>query len=177
MRTVIKGKNFQVSNDLKEQVESKLGKISRHAQHVNIKELEVEFSVEKNPSIENDQAVEITAFTKGPVIRARKASPDMIASIDMVIDKLDRQIEKYKGKVYRSQNHRAHHEAMEFKENFTPAVERVKNFSTEPTTVEEAILHLDLIDHDFYAFKNAETSQINILYKRKDESLGLLQPE
>lgn len=115
MRTIIKGKNIQINDNVRRHLEEKLSKINRHRHHVSIKELEVELSVERNPSIQNDQAVEITAFTKGPVIRARESSADMFSSIDMVVDKLDRQIEKYKGKTYRSQNHKGHHEAMEKK--------------------------------------------------------------
>lgn len=115
MRTIIKGKNIQVNDHLRKHLEDKLIKIDRHKHHVSIKELEIELSVEKNPSIENDQAVEITAFTKGPVIRAKEASTDMFSSIDMVVDKLDRQIEKYKGKTYRSKNHKGHHEAEDLK--------------------------------------------------------------
>lgn len=116
MRTIIKGKNLDLSHELKQKVEEKLDKIARHQHLVNIKEIEVELSVEKNPSIQDDQTVEITAFTKGPVIRAKEASADMLSSLDIVIDKLDRQIQKYKGKIYKSLNHKGRHEAIEFKE-------------------------------------------------------------
>ena len=116
MRTIIKGKNIHIDDELRQKVESKLEKISRHKHHVNIKELEVEFSVEKNPSIEKNKLVEITVFTKGPVLRAKEASADIIASIDIAIDKLDRQIEKYKGKLYKSKNQKGRHEAIEFKQ-------------------------------------------------------------
>ena len=177
MRTIIKGKNIQVNDDLKRKVEEKLGKITRHNHYVNIKELEVKFSVEKNPSIEAAQTVEITAFTKGPVIRAKKASADMFSSIDMVVDKLDRQFEKYKGKSYRSQNHKARHEAIALKETKPSLVERRKNFSTKPMTVEEAILQMELIDHDFFVFRNAENDKISVVYSRKGIGFGLLEPE
>jgi len=177
MRTIIKGKNIQVSDEIRKRLEEKLDKISRHQHLVNIKEIEVEFSVENNPSIEKDKAVEITAFTKGPVIRAKESSADMLSSIDLVIDKLDRQIEKYKGKVYRSQNHKGRHEALELKQQSAVKVVREKEFSMEPMTIQEAILQMELLEHGFFIFRNADTSQINVLYARKDGGLGLMKPE
>jgi putative sigma-54 modulation protein len=120
MRTIIKGKNVHVNDQLKKHVEQKLVKITRHTNYVNIKEMKVEFSVEKNPSIANDKTVEITVFTKGPVIRAKEASTDLMASVDLVVDKLDKQMEKYKGKFYHSQNHKARHEAIDLKHPPSP---------------------------------------------------------
>jgi len=177
MRTIIKGKHMQVNEDLKKKVEEKLEKITRHHHSVNIKELEVKFSVEKNPSIENPQTVEITAFTKGPVIRAKKASSDMLSSIDMVVEKLDRQFEKLKGKAYHSKNHKGRHEAIELKETVPPLIERRKNFSSKPMSVTEAILQMELVDHDFFVFRNAENDKISVIYFRKGSGIGLLEPE
>ncbi|TET54699.1 MAG: ribosome-associated translation inhibitor RaiA [Actinobacteria bacterium] len=177
MRTIIKGKNFKVNDVLKQKVQEKLSKIDRHQHFANIKELEVEFSIEKNPTIANNNTVEITAYTKGHVIRAKEASHDMEASIDVVVDKLDRQIEKYKGKLYHSQNHKGRHQAIELKQEPTPKVLRKKRFSTRPVTLDEAILQIELLGHDFYVFHNAESGKINVLYYRKDGGLGLMEPE
>ena len=173
MQIIIKGKNLDMSDELKSQTQEKLGKVVRHHEPV-LKEVEVELTVEKNPSIERNQTVEVTAFTKGHVIRAKESSFDMITSLDIVVDKLERQIEKYKGKAYASQNHKGRHAAIETKVG--PKIVRVKKFDLKPMTPEEATLQMELLSHNFYVFQNADTGKISVIYIRRDNDFGLIEP-
>ena len=146
---------------------------------------EVELWTEKNPSIADNQVVEATIFTKGPVIRAREASPDIYASIDLVFAKLERQVKKYRGKlVSRSQG--AHKEAFA-SEGFTiprrrkssrkrplaPRIVKTKQFMVKPMTPEEAALQLELVGHDFFVFTNSESQETAVVYRRRDGNYGL----
>jgi putative sigma-54 modulation protein len=133
--------------------------------------------------------VEATIYTKGPVIRAREASPDVFTSIDLVLAKLERQVKKYRGKlVARSQG--AHKEAF-VTEGFTsleeteeaeeeassPRIVKVKQFMVKPMAPEEAALQLELIGHDFYVFTNSETQETAVVYRRRDGNYGLIEAQ
>ena len=128
----------------------------------------MELWTEKNPSIADNQVVEATIFTKGPVIRAREASPDIYASIDLVFEKLERQVKKYRGKLV---SHGPGHPQGDTRlgglhapggaedpeeEAPTPRIVKTKQFMIKPMTPEEAALQLELVGHDFYVFTNAE---------------------
>lgn len=188
MNLVIKGRNMVVSDALSAYVEEKIGRIGRYLW--DGARCDVELIAEKNPSISDNQVAEATIFTKGPVIRAREASRDMYTSIDLLADKLERQVKKYRGKlVARTQG--AHREAV-LSQGFAlpeeaekeaeeagemPEIVKVKQFIVKPMTPEEAALQLELIGHDFFVFINSETQETNVVYRRRDGKYGLIEPQ
>lgn len=180
MKLQVKGKNVEVSDSLKTYAQEKLGKLEKHLN--DAARLELELAVEKNPSIAENQIAEGTIWTKGPVLRARESSPDMRASIDMLVAKLERQARRYRDKRRRSSGRtNAGGPAPEtipvVGEEEGPVIVKTKQFAVKPMTAEEAVLQLELIGHDFFVFQNAETTDINVLYRRRDGNYGLIEPQ
>ncbi len=177
MRLQVKGKNVEVSDSLREYAEKKLGKLS--TQLHDLTHVELELAVERNPSISANQVAEGTIFTKGPVLRARESSADMKASIDQLTEKLLRQVKHYREK--RNPARRAARNngggAPTVAEETEPTIVRTKQFAVKPMSAEEAVLHLELIGHDFFVFQNADTDEVNVLYRRKDGGYGLIEPQ
>ncbi len=174
MELSFRGRNLKVTPALKDYVREKLSKVERHLS--DIIRGEVELAYEPNPSISDNHRAEITLHTKGPLIRAVASSPDMYASIDLTIDKLEKQVEKYKGKIYSSRNkHSEKTRKRRGKRRELPSIARKKQFVVKPMTVEEAILQMELLGHDFFIFANAETEMLNVLYRRKDNTYGLIE--
>ena len=145
---------------------------------------EVELSHERNPSIVEAQVAEVTMFINGTVLKAREASEDMYASIDKMVDKLERQVKRYRGRqVDRWQG--AHKEApvppeepmvVEEEDDLEARIVRTKQFQMKPMGPEEAVLQMELLDHDFYVFTSAESGDINVVYRRRDGDYGLIEP-
>jgi putative sigma-54 modulation protein len=170
-----------VTPALQQYAEEKVGKSSRIIDYM-LKEAEVELWVEKNPSIENNQVCEITLWTKGPVIRAREASVDMYAAIDMAIDKIERQLRKYKGKLV--DRHTGKHQPPPPEPMIPPevlteeerSVVKTKRMTVKPMTEDEAILQLELLGHDFFVFAHPESNNIHVLYRRDDGDYGVIEP-
>ena len=198
MKTIIEGKNIELTNALKDYVNEKLTRLQNHYEQV-IKghEVKVKLSVHKNPRITNNNITEVTIFLDGKIIRSEHASEDMYASIDLVVDKLDRQIQKYKSKHYRSYQHKDRPDPNpQLSGVLIPSLERKeannnhnnsnnthegkiiksKKFRIHPMTPNEAADQLDLISHDFYVFINSESKQMNTIYRRKDGDYGLIEP-
>ncbi len=177
MDLVIKGRNMKLSEALKDYAKEKVEKVNRYLD--TIVRGEIEFIAEGNPSISKSQRVEITLWTKGPLIRAVASSSDSFASVDLAVDKLERQVDKYKGKVYSSRNKRGSKlKRLETKSQGKPRlpqVRRKKQFVVKPMTLKEALLQMELLGHDFFVFLNAETETLNIVYRRKDDTLGLIE--
>jgi putative sigma-54 modulation protein len=183
----VKGRNLILTEAIGSYVEDKMGKLGKYLAEGS--RCEVELWTEKNPSIADNQVVETTIFTKGPVIRAREASPDIYASVDLVFAKLERQVKKYRGKlVTRSQG--AHKEilvsegfavpeSMEVVEEEIPAprIVKTKQFMIKPMTPEEAALQLELVGHDFFVFTNAESQETAVVYRRRDGHYGLIEAQ
>ncbi len=191
MKIAIEGKNIELTKSLKDYVNEKLARLQHHYENlIKGHEVKVKLSVQKNPRITNNNVTEVTIFLDGKIIRSEHASEDMYASIDLVTDKLDRQIKKYKDKVYRSlQPHERPLPNPELGSMLIPEksiandkllkegkIIKSKKFRIHPMTPEEATEHLDLISHDFYVFINSKTKQINTVYKRKDGDYGLIEP-
>ena len=179
MRLHVKGKNVEVTDAIHEYAERKLGKLS--PQLAEPTRVELELAVEKNPSIADNHIAEATIFTKGPVLRAREASGDMKASIDLLADKLERQVKRYRQK--RRHEHERHHErpngsapppSIESEEG--AMIVKTKQFVLKPMTPEEAVEQLELIGHDFFVFRN-ESGEINVVYRRRDGDYGVIEPE
>lgn len=170
MNINLRGKNIDITPSLREHVEKRLGRITRVFEL--LKEVNVILKVEKERHI-----IEVTIPINGITLRGEEASMDMYASIDMVVDKLEKQLSKHKEKLKQ-------YRAMAFKDELVPSysgkteekVVKTKHFTVKPMEVEEAILQMNLLGHDFYVFSNAETEEVNVLYRRKDGDYGLLEP-
>jgi len=176
MQLIIKAKNIEVTEWLRQYVETKIGKLDRYLP--SITEARVELSTEKVKSAQDSQVAQVTLRSNGTILRAEERTNDIFASIDAVLDKIHRQIARYKGK-RRARGRRARGEPIPIEEleEETHRIVRVKQFSMIPMTQDEAIEQMELLGHDFFVFFNSEVEGINILYRRKDGDYGLLQPE
>ena len=182
MRLQVKGKNVEVSDSLKSYAQEKLGKLDKHLNPAA--RLELELHVERNPSISENQVAEATIWTKGPVLRARESSSDMRASIDQLVEKLERQARRYRDKRRRGPNHRGQGNGPERVDAIPvvaneehPIIVKTKQFAVKPMSPEEAVLQLELIGHDFFVFQNAESNDVNVVYRRRDGNYGLIEPQ
>ena len=178
MRLQVKGKNVEVSDSLRDYARQKLSKLDKRLDEAA--RLELELQVEKNPSISENQVAEATVWTKGPVLRARESSSDMKASIDQLVEKLERQAQRYREKRRRGPG-RNHGQAPVGRpvvpEEDLPVIVKTKQFAVKPMSPEEAVLQLELVGHDFFVFLNAETNDVNVVYRRRDGNYGLIEPQ
>lgn len=174
MRYIISGKNINITDGLRDAVESKLGKLERFFSPDT--EVHATLSVEKGR-----QKIEVTIPIKGNIIRAEQDSTDMYVSIDLVEEIIERQIKKYKTKIVDKKQ-----SALAFSDTFiqeeaepeeTINIVKTKRFAMKPMDPEEACLQMELLGHSFFMFLNAETEQINVVYKRKANSYGIIEPE
>ena len=173
MRTSITGKNIEVSEYLRDLALKKMAKLERYFPADTT--AQVTMAVEKNRHI-----VEVTIPYSGGIIRGEEVTGDMYASIDNVIAKLERQIIRHRTKLEKNLKAEAFNEPVpEYadEEEEGPRIVRVKRFSIKPMSVDEAVLQMELLGHSFFVFTNSETEDINVLYKRKDGNLGLIEPE
>ena len=178
MRLQVKGKNVEVSDTLKTYAQEKLGKLDKHLNAAA--RLELELAVEKNPSIAENQIAEATVWTKGPVLRARESSQDMRASIDLLVEKLERQARRYRDKRRRgpARNAGAGAETIPVvPDEDSPVIVKTKQFAVKPMSPEEAVLQLELIGHDFFVFQNGDSNDVNVVYRRRDGNYGLIEPQ
>lgn len=188
MKLLIQGNNIVVTEAIHNYVREKLEKAVKHFQNITTK-VDVHLSVARNPRISDRHKAEVTVYANGTVIRAQVSSEDLYASIDMVADKIARQLRKYKEKKLYSKTH-AQPKTGEIVEQH-PVVEdlvgdrqaelpdelvRTKYFAMPPMTIEEAREQLDLVDHDFYMFRNVATDEINVIYLRNHGGYGVIQP-
>lgn len=172
MQIAIRGKGIDVTNALKDHVEKKVGKIEKF--------FEVPLTAQVTLNVERDRhIVEVTVPINGLYIRGEEATGDMYASIDLVVDKLEKQIEKYKTRIARKLRGGEARESggADFGATGEPKVVKTKRFSVKPMSVEEAVMQMNLIGHDFFVFSNAETKQVNVVYRRKDGNFGLIEPD
>lgn len=180
MRLHVKGKNVEVSDAIHDYAERKLGKLA--PQLAEPTHVELELAVEKNPSIADNHVAEATIWTKGPVLRARESSGDMKASIDLLVDKLERQVKRYRQK--RRHEHERHHErsngavptAASIPSQEGRVIVKTKQFVLNGMSPEEAVEQLELIGHDFFVFRNDESGEINVVYRRRDGNYGVIEP-
>jgi len=177
MEIMIQGRNLEVTPRLQEYVEHKAARLGRYLG--TISEVRVDLGVESTRSAEDSQVAQFTVFSKNAILRAEERSGDIFASVDAVLDKLHRQIERYKGK----RQHRVRvseaeiDEALVEEEEPEADIVRVKRFEVWPMSTEEAIEQMELLGHDFFIFYNADDAGLNVVYRRKDGNYGLLQPE
>jgi putative sigma-54 modulation protein len=187
MQIIVKGKNLEIPDSLKNYAEEKVKKLTKYFD--TIKEIQIEFSLEKSPNTEKNKKVEVIIKAPKKTIMAEEISFDMYASIDEVLEKLERQLKKHKEKlrkhldksVLRKTRLEKIKESKEIliseEEREFPEIVKVKNFLLKPMDPEEAINQMELLGHTFFVFLNSETDTINVVYKRKDGKYGLIQPE
>ena len=188
MKLLIQGNNVTVTDAIHDYVEQKLEKAVKHFQNITTK-VDVHLSVARNSRITNKHKAEVTVYANGTVIRAEENSQNLYASVDMVSDKIARQLRKYKerqaDKKTRTESKiAAMVEDRQVQGNLigdrTPQlpseVVKSKYFTMPPMTVEEALEQLQLVDHDFYMFRNQTTNEINVIYFRNHGGYGVLQP-
>jgi putative sigma-54 modulation protein len=182
MDLTIKGKNVEVTDRLRNYVEKKIGKLDRYLP--SISEAWVELSTEAARAAQDRQVCQVTVRSNGTILRAEERSDDMFTSIDTVLDKMYRQIARYKGK--RKNRWRGTGSTVpeplpldleEDVEEEAAAIVRVKRFPITPMHTEEAVEQMELLGHDFFVFFNANQGEINVLYRRKDGDYGVIQPE
>jgi len=176
MEVSISARNLEVTPHLREHVEQKVGNLDRYLPTID--EARVDLAVENTRSAADRQVAQLTVRTRGTILRAEERTQDMFASIDAVLDKMYRQIARYKGK--RQDRRHAAAEALPIEEPVEEPkgeIVRVKRFEVRPMAQEEAIEQMELLGHYFYVFLNADENAINVVYKRNDGNYGLLQPE
>ena len=174
MRYTIIGKNIEVTEGLKAAVYEKIGKLERYFSKDT--DVLVTLSVEKDR-----QKIEVTIPVRGSVIRSEQTSSDMYVSIDLVEEVIERQLKKYKNKIIdKKQANAAFSDAYVQEEVDDPEeikIIRTKRFAMKPMDAEEACVQMELLGHSFYVFRNAETDEVNVVYKRKGNTYGLIEPE
>jgi len=174
MKFIITGRNIDVTPGLKSAVEDKIGKLEKYFTPET--EVHVTLSVEKDR-----QKIEVTIPVKGTVIRSEQISSDMYVSIDLVEEIIERQLKKYKNKLIERQqgSHYLKPEFIEkdYAEDDEVKIVRTKKFDIKPMYAEDACIQMELTGHNFFVFCNAETDQVNVVYKRKGNTYGLIEPE
>ena len=174
MKFIISGKNIDVTEGLRSAVQDKLGKLEKY--FTSDTEIHVTLSVEKER-----QKIEVTIPVKGNIIRSEQVSSDMYVSIDLVEEVIERQLRKYKNKIVDKQQEGSNFQRAflenEFVEDEEVKIIRTKRFGIKPMYPEDACVQMELLGHNFFVFYNAETEQVNVVYKRKDGAYGLIEPE
>ncbi len=171
MKIAIRGKNIKLTDALQAYVNDKVKKIGKYFDRAEI-DVQVSLEVKREKHI-----VEVTAYVNGLILRGEEATDDMYASIDGVIEKIERQIRKYKTRI----NRKLRKDEVDISiESDDPKTEdlivKVKRFSFKPMLIEEAVMQMDLLGHDFFVFSNATSEEMNVVYKRKDGKYGLIEP-
>ncbi|GAA0744385.1 ribosome hibernation-promoting factor, HPF/YfiA family [Clostridium oceanicum] len=174
MKINVIGKNIKVTEALRDTVEKKLSKLDRFF-NPNVVATAT-LSVERNK-----QNIEVTIPFNGVVLRGEESNGDMYASIDLVIGKLEGQIRKQKTKLQK----RKYNDSLRFKyipdrkqeEDDEPKIVKTKRFAMKPMSSEEAVLQMELVGHNFFVYKDADTEEVNVVYKRRDGDYGLIEPE
>ncbi|WP_029421647.1 ribosome hibernation-promoting factor, HPF/YfiA family [Alicyclobacillus macrosporangiidus] len=183
MNIQVRGDHLDVTPAMREYVEKKVSRLEKFFDAPPEREVSVTMSVERGL-----HRVEVMLQVHGVLFRAEEASNDMYASIDLVVDKLEQQFNKYKSKLnkrFRDQGVRTRIAANGWMSDRTeeeeagPAerVVRVKRFPMKPMDVEEAVMQMNLLGHDFYVFTNAATDEVNVVYRRKNGNYGLIEPQ
>ncbi|HEY5532638.1 MAG TPA: ribosome-associated translation inhibitor RaiA [Candidatus Anoxymicrobiaceae bacterium] len=184
MQVVIKGKNIEVTEALRDHARQKVMKIEKL--DLGFKEIEVKLIIEKNPSIQINQIAELTLYGSGRILRATERDRDMYVAIDKAVSKLARQIKKYHGKqINRTQaqeSDRTQAQESALRAQFIPTspsegmpvIVKEKSIALKPMTPEEAALQMEMLGHDFFVFVNADTDNTNVIYRRKDGDFGLI---
>lgn len=168
MRVNVRGKNIEVTDALRGYVEKRLKKLEKYLN--NYGDAQVTLTVERD-----SHRIEVTVPINGMILRGEESTGDMYASVDQVVEKLEKQVERFKGRLNRRLRPAENAEEAAAEEPLR--VVRTKRFAIKPMEVEEAIMQMNLLGHSFFVFANAETERVNVVYKRKDGNYGLIEPE
>lgn len=191
MDLLIRGKNMEVTDSLRDYAQQKLSRITKYLD--GIIDAQVAFNVIKNKSVSNNQIVEVTLHLPGGVLRGEEAKDNMYAAIDLVTDKLERQLRRFKGKHHtnfeRTKTSSGVLEELELvepvalvtieefeEESETRQIVRNKQFPVKPMLPEEAARQMEMLGHDFFVFRNEATNEVNVIYHRRDGHYGLIDP-
>lgn len=191
MHVTVTGRNIELTPALKDYLVDKLQRSQKHFDHaLNVTAL---LSVAKNPSVAESQTAEITIKLNGSIIRGEESTENMYASIDLVADKIERQLRKYKTRYFHKGNKARERNGsgavdvsavpdsdvavLKELDEFRPKIVRSKRFPLKPMLPEEACKHMDLLGHDFFMFINSDSNQVNTVYHRRDGNYGLIEPE
>ncbi|MEM8613144.1 MAG: ribosome-associated translation inhibitor RaiA [Cyanobacteria bacterium P01_H01_bin.105] len=188
MKVVLQGKNIEITDAIRNYAHQKIGKAVHHFENL-VTEVDINLSVNQNTQKQVKQTAEVTTYAKGTIIRAMEKHENLYSSIDLVADKITRQLKKYKEKhQQRAQVQQIDQENTpelsidptaiinEHSPVLPPSVVRNKFFAMPPLSVQEALEKLQLIDHDFYMFQNSSTGAMNVIYERNHGGYGLIQP-
>jgi putative sigma-54 modulation protein len=175
MNIVIRGKHIELTDALKEYVIKRVGKLAKYSDE--FMDIQVTLLVERDR-----HRVEVTAPLHGMILRGEEETEDMYSSIDMVVEKLERQIEKYRTRINKRMRSKIFKDydskqPLEVNEEPREEVVRQKKFPAKPMSVEEAIMQMNLVGHNFFVFTNAESQEMNVVYRRNNGDYGLLQPQ
>jgi putative sigma-54 modulation protein len=183
MDVTVKGRNISVTEALERYAFEKVERVRKFFDDErSVSRAEVELIHERNPSISEPEVAEATLFINGAVLKAREASVDMYASIDRMSDKLERQVRRYRGRQIDRWHGQLKGHSPEPKkvvaeeEEIETKLVRTKQFQMKPMSAEEAVLQMELLDHDFFVFTSADTGDINVVYRRRDGNYGLIEP-
>lgn len=178
MDITVKGRRMEVTPAIRSYAEEKIGRIAKIVDSM-LMSADVELYTERNRSIENGQVAEVTIYTKGPVIRAKEAAPDMYAAIDIVSEKLESQVRKFKTKLV--DRHKAGPGVAAIPapvaepDEHEPSLVKTKMLEVKPMSTDEAILQMELLGHDFFVFTSEDMEGTNVLYRRHDGDYGLIE--
>ncbi|MEE3392106.1 MAG: ribosome-associated translation inhibitor RaiA [Lachnospiraceae bacterium] len=174
MQYIISGKNIDVTEGLKSAIYDKIGKLEHYFTPET--EIHVTLSVEKDR-----QKIEVTIPLKGNIIRAEQVSNDMYVSIDLVEEIIERQLRRYKNKLVKKEQDAVSLSRAFIDEDINDdddiRIIRDKKFKIDSMNPEEACVQMELLGHDFFVFRNSETEVVNVVYKRKGRTFGLIEPE
>jgi putative sigma-54 modulation protein len=184
MNYIVRGENIEVTPALRDYAEKKFGRLEKYFENTSSFTCHVTLRV-----LRGEQTVEVTIPMPGLILRAEDTHSDLYAAIDLVVEKLERQIRKYKTKVNRKSRQipstaqlfvelePQENVGMEEEDDAGISVVRTKRFNLKPMDAEEAVLQMDMLGHSFYVFSNADTAEVNVVYRRKDGRYGLIEPE
>lgn len=172
MQIFLTGRNLEVTEALRRYAEEKVGRLQKYLDKIT--SAHIVLSLQKYRQI-----AEVTLRVRDFTIRGEESTEDLYSSIDLVMEKVERQLQKYKGKIASHANRSARTQGMAISslEEEGPRVVRTKRFAMKPMSLDEAILQMDLLGHNFYVFRNARTDEVNVLYRRHEGNYGLIEPE
>lgn len=172
MNLIIKGRHIEVTPALRERVEKKLSNIERKFDHIHKADVELSYESGK-PNRQNE--CEMTVFADHVIFRAHAEHDDMYVAIDEAIKKLERQVNKYKGKAYASEN--KHNRTTSTSQTSGPEIVKRKRFTIDRLDIQRALDQMEFLGHDFFIFVNAENDAVSVIYRRKDGKYGLIETD
>lgn len=180
MQVAVRGKNMQITDSLKRYAEKRVGKLKKY--------FDIPLSAQVLMAVEKDRhIVEVTVPLDGMLLRGEEETGDMYSSIDLVVEKLEKQVEKFKTRIARRIKQADNRQPLltaginvpeeDIRAEGKPSIVKIKRFPIKPMDPEEAVMQMNLIGHDFFVFTNARTERVNVVYRRKDGDYGLIEPE